>query len=37
MIPFNTPPFLGTELEYIKEAVHNKKICGDGEFTPFFN
>ena len=33
MITFNRPPFLGTELGYIKEAVENQKICGDGPFT----
>lgn len=33
MINFNVPPFVGTELEYVKKAVENKKICGDGEFT----
>ena len=33
MIPFNKPPFLGAELDYIKEAVANQKICGDGAFT----
>lgn len=33
MIHFNIPPFVGTELEYVKKAVENKKICGDGEFT----
>lgn len=33
MIPFNRPPFLGAELDYIKEAVSNQKICGDGVFT----
>ena len=33
MINFNVPPFIGTELEYIKRAVENHKICGDGEFT----
>lgn len=33
MINFNIPPFLGNETEYIKRAVMNKKICGDGEFT----
>lgn len=33
MIDFNVPPFVGTELNYIKKAVENKKICGDGEFT----
>lgn len=34
MIPFNKPPFLGRELDYIKEAVTiNNKICGDGTYT----
>ncbi|HBD94158.1 MAG TPA: dTDP-4-amino-4,6-dideoxygalactose transaminase, partial [Spirochaetia bacterium] len=33
MIPFNKPPFVGTELEYIKKAISNNKISGDGEFT----
>ena len=33
MIPFNVPPFAGTELNYMKEAVNNNKICGDGPFT----
>lgn len=33
MITFNRPPFLGTELNNIKEAVENQKICGDGPFT----
>lgn len=33
MINFNVPPCVGTELEYVKEAINNKKICGDGEFT----
>ncbi len=33
MIPFNVPPYTGRELEYIKKAVENHKICGDGEFT----
>ena len=33
MINFNIPPYVGTELNYIKQAVENKKICGDGEFT----
>ncbi len=33
MINFNIPPYTGKEIEYIKEAVENKKICGDGEFT----
>ena len=33
MIHFNVPPFVGTEFEYMKEAVANHKICGDGPFT----
>lgn len=33
MINFNIPPYTGKELDYIKQAVENKKICGDGEFT----
>lgn len=33
MIHFNVPPFTGKEFEYIKEAVRNHKICGDGPFT----
>lgn len=33
MIRFNVPPYTGKELDYIKQAVEKKKICGDGEFT----
>ena len=33
MIPFNVPPYIGNEIKYIKKAIENKKICGDGEFT----
>ena len=33
MINFNEPMFAGKALEYIKQAIDNKKICGDGEFT----
>lgn len=34
MIQFNVPPYIGKELEYIKEAMEkNHKICGDGPFT----
>lgn len=32
-ISFNVPPFIGKELDYIKKAIDNRKICGDGEFT----
>ncbi len=37
MINFNEPPFLGPEIEYIKEAFANKKVCGDGKFTKLCN
>ena len=33
MIHFNVPPFVGKEFDYMKEAVENHKICGDGPFT----
>lgn len=33
MIMFNVPPFVGGEIENIRKAVANQKICGDGEFT----
>lgn len=33
MINFNVPPYVGTELEYVKQAVQAHKICGDGAFT----
>lgn len=33
MINFNLPPYIGTEDKYIIQAIHNRKICGDGEFT----
>lgn len=33
MIHFNVPPFVGKETEYMKEAIENHKICGDGPFT----
>ena len=33
MIRFNVPPFVGNEMEYMKKAVENEHICGDGEFT----
>lgn len=32
-IPFNIPPYVEESLNYIQEAIANKKICGDGEFT----
>ncbi len=34
MIPFNIPPYVGKELDYMAQAVLvNKKLCGDGPFT----
>ena len=33
MINFNVPPYTGKEIEYMKEAIENQKICGDGPFT----
>lgn len=33
MIPFNIPPYVGKELDYVRQAVEAQKICGDGQFT----
>ena len=33
MIPFNIPPFVGSEIECIEDAIKKRKICGDGEYT----
>lgn len=33
MINFNIPPYTGTEIGYIKQAIELHKICGDGRFT----
>ena len=33
MIPFNIPPYVGTEEKYIRQAILSRKISGDGEFT----
>ena len=33
MIPFNVPPCVGAEMEFVAQAVANHKICGDGPFT----
>ena len=32
-IPFNIPPVVGTELEYIEDAVKRRKLCGDNYYT----
>lgn len=33
MIGFNVPIFIDESVDCIKEAINNRKICGDGEFT----
>ena len=33
MIRFNVAPFTGKEMDYIRQAVENQKICGDGPYT----
>ncbi len=33
MIPFNAPPIVGTEIEYMRSAMKSGKLCGDGGFT----
>jgi len=33
MIPFNAPPVVGTETDYMQSAMASGKLCGDGGFT----
>ncbi|MDK1289581.1 dTDP-4-amino-4,6-dideoxygalactose transaminase [Pseudoalteromonas umbrosa] len=33
MIPFNIPPSLGCELDYLGKAIESGKLCGDGPFS----
>lgn len=33
MVAFNVPPYVPTADAYLKEAIQNQKICGDGPFT----
>lgn len=33
MIPFNLPPVVGCEENFIKKAIENGKLCGDGPYT----
>ncbi|WP_302138706.1 dTDP-4-amino-4,6-dideoxygalactose transaminase [Halomonas alkalicola] len=33
MIPFNKPPFVGTEEQYITQALKGNKLSGDGPFA----
>ena len=37
MVSFNVPPYVGTEMEYIRQAIASNKICGDGQFTKLCN
>ena len=32
-IPFNIPPCIGDEIQYLQEVINKRKISGDGEFT----
>ncbi|MBR7071360.1 MAG: dTDP-4-amino-4,6-dideoxygalactose transaminase [Clostridia bacterium] len=32
-IPFNVPPYIGTEMAYLAEVVEARKLCGDGAMT----
>ena len=33
MISFNIPPYIGTEMKYIQDAINSHKISGDGKYT----
>ncbi len=33
MINFNEPMLIESAFDYVREAIHNKKLSGDGEFT----
>ena len=33
MIPFNVPPYVEGEEEYVKQAIQSHTICGDNSFT----
>jgi dTDP-4-amino-4,6-dideoxygalactose transaminase len=33
MIPFNLPPVVGSEINYIQQAINNGNLAGDGPFT----
>ncbi|MDF2153925.1 dTDP-4-amino-4,6-dideoxygalactose transaminase [Vibrio sp. CAU 1672] len=32
MIPFNKPPVVGSEVEFMRQAINSGKLSGDGEF-----
>lgn len=33
MVPFNKAPVIGTEVNYILEAINSEKLCGDGKYS----
>ena len=33
MICFNVPPCIGSEVDYIADAISNHRISGDGKYT----
>lgn len=33
IVPFNIPYVTGLEIDFIKQALESKKLCGDGKFT----
>lgn len=33
VVPFNRPALAGRELEYVREAIENRRLSGDGPFT----
>ena len=37
MISFNIPPYVGTEKQYIDDAIAQRKISGDGKYTALCN
>ena len=37
MINFNVPPMVGDEIDFIKDAIDTRKICGDGKYTKMCN
>lgn len=32
-VPFNIPPYIGIEQDYIKQVIQKRKLCGDGCMT----
>ncbi len=37
VVLFNVPPYVGKEIEFIKDAIEGHKICGDGKYTKLCN